>query len=131
MNVVLWIIQVLLAVVFVFAGGMKLIASPEQFQQGPVQFPTLFIRFIGLAEFAGGLGLVLPGLFRIKPELTPLAALGLLIIMGGAVTVTWRSGQYGPAIFSAIIGLLLALVAYMRWRRLPHASRSLQQASAM
>lgn len=118
MNIVLWILQVLLALMFLFAGGTKFYFSAEQMAAmsppNAVVFPGLFIKFIGLCELLGALGLVLPGLLRIRRGLTPLAALGLLIIMIGAVVV----GIMGTGVVSAIpvmvIALLIALVAYGR-----------------
>ena len=79
MNIVLWIIQILLALLFLFAGGTKLVLSAEQMQSmaspNQVNLPILFIRFLGVVEVLGALGLVLPGLLRIKKGLTPLAAI--------------------------------------------------------
>src|SRR5215213_1915554 len=91
-NAILWTVQALLALLFVFAGGMKLVAPPEMLK-GPVEFPVPFLRFIGLCELAGGLGLVLPGLLRIRTGLTPLAAAGLVIIMVGATATTLIGGM--------------------------------------
>jgi hypothetical protein len=71
----------------------------------------------------GALGLVLPGLLRIKPWLTPLAAAGLAVVMVGAVAVTLASGDDAPAIFPLVVGLLVAFVAYGRWRLVPHPER--------
>lgn len=121
MTYVLWILQILLALLFVFAGGSKLVMSLETMaeyarQSGQTPLPGLLTRFIGLAELLGGLGLVLPGLFRIKQGLTPVAALGLAIIMVGAVVITVSSGQTGAAVFPGVIGLLCLFVAYGRWR---------------
>ncbi len=65
LNVLLWVVQVLLSILFVFAGGMKLVV-PIEALAGPVALPGLFLRFIGVAELLGGLGLVLPGLLRIR-----------------------------------------------------------------
>jgi len=80
MNIVLWIIQALLALLFLFTGGMKLVLSIEQIQAmgspNQIVLPALLVRFIGLCEVLGALGLILPGLFRIRPGLTPLAAVG-------------------------------------------------------
>jgi uncharacterized membrane protein YphA (DoxX/SURF4 family) len=129
MNVLLWIVQALLAALFLFTGGMKLVLPLEQ-MKGPVELPGLFLRFIGIAEVAGGLGLILPGIFRIKTELTPLAALGLLVIMVGATAITLKGGMVGPALFPLATGILLAFIAYWRWRRLPHPSRSVPQVNA-
>src|ERR1043165_3317314 len=78
LNIALWIVQVLLALLFIWGGGMKLVMTMEQ-MKGPVPLPEAFMRFIGVAELLGGLGLLLPSLLRIKPGLTPLAAAGLVI----------------------------------------------------
>jgi DoxX-like family len=118
MTYALWSIQILLALLFVFAGGMKLVMSPEQ-MTGPVALPVWFLRFIGVAEMLGGLGLILPGLFRIRTSLTPVAATGLVVIMIGAIVLTLIGGMLGPALISLIVGLLAAFVAYGRWRLAP------------
>jgi uncharacterized membrane protein len=85
MNIALWIIQVLLALVFIFSGGMKLVISPEVLQSmgspNQIRLPGLLIQFVGVCEVLGALGLILPGLLRIKTGLTPLAAAGLVILM--------------------------------------------------
>lgn len=114
----LWTIQSLLAVLFLFAGGMKLIV-PVEMLKGPVAFPELFIRFIGVCEFLGGLGVILPAALRIKTELTPLAAAGLVIIMIGATVTTIVGGAVAPALFPAFVGVLAATVAYARWCVVP------------
>ncbi|MBK8316128.1 MAG: DoxX family protein [Acidobacteria bacterium] len=101
----LWIIQVILALIFLFAGSMKLIVPIEE-MKGPVQLPGLFLRFIGVCEVLGGIGLVLPGLLRIRPGLTPLAAAGLVIIMIGATVTTIMGGQAAIAILPFAVGVL-------------------------
>jgi hypothetical protein len=118
MNVALWIVQGLLAAVFLFAGGMKLVLPLEDLK-GPVEVPGAFLRFIGVAEVLGAIGLILPSLLRIRPGLTPLAAAGLVIIMIGATVLTLAVGQVGPALISLVVGLLAAFVAYGRWRLAP------------
>lgn len=128
MNVVLWIIQVLLALLFLFAGGTKLVLPLETLaemsrQSGQTPLPGLFVRFLGVVEVLGALGLILPGLLRIRPGLTPLAAAGLVIIMIGATVLTMASGAVGPALFPLVAGLLAAFVAYGRWRLAPHRAR--------
>lgn len=115
LNVALWIVQVLLAALFLFAGGTKLVLPPEALK-GPVALPAWFVRFIGVCEVLGATGLILPRLLRIKPWLTPLAAAGLVIIMVGAVIVTLLGGLIVPALITLIVGLLAAFVAYGRWR---------------
>jgi uncharacterized membrane protein YphA (DoxX/SURF4 family) len=117
-HVTLWTVQVLLALLFLFAGGMKLVASAEA-MQGPINFPLWFLRFIGVCEFAGGLGLVLPGLFRIRTGLTPLAAAGLVVIMIGATVTTIAGGMGAGAAVPFVVGILAATVAYGRTRWVP------------
>jgi uncharacterized membrane protein YphA (DoxX/SURF4 family) len=115
MNTVLWIIQALLAALFVFAGGAKLIMPIEEMTaQMPIALPGWFLRFTGVAELLGGIGLVLPWLTRIKPNLTSLAAAGLVIIMIGATVVTLMTGQIAFALFPFVTGILCAFVAYER-----------------
>ncbi|MGH8650481.1 MAG: DoxX family protein, partial [Burkholderiales bacterium] len=92
MTSVLWIVQALLALLFLFAGGMKLVLPIEEMTK-EMPMPGLFLRFIGVAEVLGALGLILPGLLRIRPGLTPLAAAGLLIIMIGATVITLAGGD--------------------------------------
>ena len=119
MTYALWIVQGLLALLFLWAGGMKLLLPLEQLT-GPIPLPGLFMRFIGVAEVLGGIGLVLPGLLRIRPGLTPLAAAGLVIIMIGATVLTLGSGDVAMALIPLVVGLLSAFVAYGRWRLAPH-----------
>lgn len=113
-NRVLWTAQILVALLFLFAGSMKFIMPPEKMQQGPLVLPLGLIYFVGVCEILGGLGLVLPGLFRIRTDLTPLAAAGLTIIMIGAATLTTLSMGIAPAIFPAVVGVITASIAYNR-----------------
>ena len=118
MNVALWIIQVLLAALFIFGGGMKLVLPLEKLT-GPVALPGLFLRFIGVCELLGGLGLILPSLLRIRPGLTPLAAVGLVIIMIGATWITISTGDVATAVVPFVVGILAAFIAYGRSRLAP------------
>lgn len=125
MNILLWIIQILLALLFLFAGGTKFYFTIEQMRSmgspNQILLPGLFIRFIGVCEILGALGLVLPGLLRIKPYLTALAALGLTIIMIGAFIIVAMGDGIGPALPTLVIGLLCAFVAYGRTKLRPFA----------
>ena len=116
-NVTLWVIQGLLAALFLFAGSMKLIL-PVEAMAGPVALPGWFLRFIGVAEVAGAIGLILPWLTRIRPRLTPVAASGLVIIMSGATVITVIGGPAATAVVPFVAGLLAATVAYARWQTL-------------
>ena len=117
----LWVGQGVLAGLFLFAGGFKLTAPAEMMAEGPVVLPVLFLRFIGLCEVFGAMGLILPGVFRMHRELTPLAASGLVIIMIGASLLTAIGGQPAPAAFPLAIGIALATIARGRWHRLQSA----------
>jgi len=117
----LWTAQALLAALFLFAGVMKLIL-PVQVLTAQSPLSGSFLRFIGVCETLGALGLILPGLLHIRTGLTPLAATGLTIIMIGAVSVTVATMGIAPAVFPLVVGLLTTIVAYGRWRRVPLAS---------
>lgn len=123
MAYALWIVQVLLALLFLFGGVAKLVL-PSEALKGPVELPVLFLRFIGVCEVLGGLGLILPGLLRIRPGLTPLAAAGLVIIMIGATVVNFVGVGVAGALITVAVGLLAAFVAYSRWKVIPHRGRS-------
>jgi DoxX-like family len=118
LNVVLWIIQGLLCLLFLFAGGVKLVI-PVAAMAKQLGLAGWFLRFIAVAEVLGGLGMVLPGITRIRTGLTPLAASGLVIIMIGA---TWLSATHGTVLsglFPFVVGVLAAFVAYGRWKLAP------------
>ncbi len=117
-SVVLWVVQVLLAALFLFAGGAKLVMSAEQ-MQGPINLPLGFLRFIGTCEVLGALGLILPGLLRNRTWLTPLAASGLVVIMIGATVLTAVGMGVGLALMPFTAGALAAWVTYSRWRVVP------------
>ena len=126
MNYVLWIVQGLLALIFLFTGGTKLILPIEVLtEQTPL--PGLFVRFLGVAEVLGAIGLILPGLLRIWPVLTPLAASGLVIIMIGATVLTLVGVVpvgAAMALIPLVVGILSAFVTYGRWRLVPLHRRS-------
>ena len=133
MTYALWIVQGLLALVFLFSGGMKLVLPIEVLtEQTPL--PGLFVRVLGVAEVLGAIGLILPGLLRIWPVLTPLAASGLVIIVTGATVLTLVGVVpvgAAMALIPLVVGILSAFVTYGRWRLVPlhgRSSRARQQA---
>lgn len=119
MNRLLWIIQAVLAALFLFAGGMKLVLPIEAMTK-EILLPGWFLRFIGVAEILGAIGLVLPWLLNIKRVLTPVAACGLIIIMSGATVITFQTGGLRAAVTPFVVGILLSLVAGGRWSVLRH-----------
>jgi hypothetical protein len=122
-NVALWAVQGTLAALFLFAGGMKLVLPIDQ-MAGPVSLPAWFLRFIGVAEVAGAIGLLLPAALRIQPALTPLAAAALTVLMVGATTLTVATMPVSMAVVPFVTGALAAWVAYARYRVAPIAPRT-------
>ncbi len=115
MNILLWIVQVLLALLFLMSGVTKfLMPYADMVKDSPVKFPYAFFLFIGVCEILGGIGLVMPWLTKIKPGLTPLAAALLVIIMIGAVVVTAMGPAAAMAVVPAVAGLLCVFVAWGR-----------------
>jgi hypothetical protein len=112
-NGTLWVAQGLAAALFLFAGVMKLVLPIEQ-MAGPVALPGFFLRFIGVAEVLGAVGLVLPGALRIHTELTSVAAAGLVVIMVGATALTAMTGSAAAALFPFVVGVCLASIGYGR-----------------
>jgi hypothetical protein len=119
MTYALWIVQVLLALHFLLMGEMKLVL-PLEALKGPVMLPGLFLRFTGVAEVLGAIGLILAWLLCIRPGLTPLAAAGLVTIVMGGTALTLSGGDVAPPLIPLVVGLLSAFVAYGRWRRTSH-----------
>ena len=125
MNIALWIAQALLAAIFLFAGGMKLVIPIEEMtKQMPIPLPGWFLRFTGIVEVLGAIGVILPSLLRIRPALTPLAATGLVIVMIGATVYTLAAGDFASAPIPLVVGILAAFVAYGRRRLTPPSTRS-------
>jgi len=118
MNKLLWGIQIFLALLFLFSGGEKLVVSTAQLTS-QTTIPAPFLRGIGVLEILGGLGLVLPGMLRIRTDLTLWAATGLTVIMIGAVVVTLQTMKAAVALVPFVTGALALFVAYGRWQLAP------------
>ena len=114
LNIALWIVQGLLAAVFLLAGSLKLILPIDE-AASQMHLPVLFLKFVAVCEILGAVGLILPRLLNIRPGLTSLAAAGLVIIMAGATVVSAQTGPLPLALPPFLTGLLAAFVAYSRW----------------
>jgi uncharacterized membrane protein YphA (DoxX/SURF4 family) len=123
MNVVLWVLQVLLALVFLAHGWMMLFPSPEIAAQMNANMPRWFSLFIGVAEIAAFLGLLLPGATRIMPFLVTWAAVGIMIIMVSASGWHAVRGEYSGTAITFVLLLMAAFLAYGRWRLRPIPAR--------
>lgn len=117
LNLILWIIQGLLAVMFVMAGVMKAF----QYERAKTTLPWVkdvskgLVTFIGISELLGGVGLVLPMLTGILPWLTPLAAAGLAVVMVLGAIFHAQRGEFPVIAFNVILVALAVFVAYARW----------------
>lgn len=117
MNIGLWGVQVILALMFLMAGVTK----GFQYDRAKASLPWVkdvskgLVTFIGISELLGGLGLLLPALTGFLPWLTPLAAVGIAIIMVLAAGFHARRGEYQGIVFNLVLLALAVLVAYGRW----------------
>jgi hypothetical protein len=126
LHVGLWIAQVLAGLAFTMAGAMKSTTPIEQLaakMTWVLHFPAPMVRFIGISELLGGLGLILPSALRIQPKLTVLAALGLVILMVGAAGTHVVLGEAQMMMPSLVLGALAAFVAWGRSKKAPIAPR--------
>jgi len=126
LHVSLWAVQVLLALAFGMAGLMKStqpIAELAEKMVWPGVLPAALVRFIGVSELLGAIGLILPSATRVKPGLTVLAALGLTTVMLLAIVFHISRGEFGNLIFNVVLGALAAFVAWGRAKKAPIAPR--------
>ena len=124
MNMVLWVLQALLALAF-FAHGCLLLFPPASIvAQMNASLPRWFQLFIGVAEILAAVGLTLPGLTRIQPWLVSAAAAGLMIVMICATVFHLARGEVTSAITTVVLLAMATFVAYMRWQVAPIQSRS-------
>jgi putative oxidoreductase len=130
-GIILWILQVLLAIMFLWHGYLFVAPPPELIEVMNAQFAPWFRVFLGTAEILAAIGLVLPSLTRILPWLTPLAATGLMIITISASFFHISKGEAGIAITTTILFILVSFVAYMRWKVYPIAIRNSTTASIL
>lgn len=119
MNIVLWILQALLAAVF-FGAGLTKIAKPKEELVAPMgewvnSFPAPGLNFLGLVEVLGAVGLIVPPLVGVAPVLSPLAAVGIVAIMVGAIVAHARDSAGAKIAMNIVLGVLAAVVAWGRF----------------
>lgn len=121
-NILLWIDQILLGTTLIWAAFIKLVQPIEQVQ---IMWPwteevsPAFIKLTGILDVAGGLGVLFPALLRFKPMLTPIAALGVVLLMISACIFHLSRGEASQIGFNVVFGILAAYVAYGRWKLSP------------
>jgi uncharacterized membrane protein YphA (DoxX/SURF4 family) len=121
-TIVLWCLQIVLATLFLFSGTAKLVMSAAVLTKGS-PFSATFLRFIGVCEIVGAVGLVVPSLTRIKPMLTPIAAGCLAVIMIGATVTTAQTMGMKVAALPFVCLILVVFVAIGRSSLAPIAAR--------
>ncbi len=122
MGIALWVVQVLVAAAFLISGATKLSQPKEKLLKNMAwveDFSQQKVRLIGALEVLGAIGVVVPALTGILPWLTPLAALGLVLLMIGAALTHLRRTEYGNVAVNALLLILAAFVAYGRFFVLP------------
>jgi uncharacterized membrane protein len=126
MNIVLWILQILLGVYFVFVGVNHFIIPPglPAAMSWMYELSTELHIFSGTAEILGGLGLILPAVTKIQTRLVPLAASGLVLVMIGAMAWHIQRGEYSNIFMNFILAALVGFVAYGRWKLVPLQDRN-------
>ena len=125
MNILLWVVQVLLAVAFLAHGWLFLAPPPDIAEQMNASLPRWFQLFLGVAEVSAGVGLTLPGLTRIQPWLVTWAAVGIMIVMVSATVLHLVRGEMTSAAITLVLLAMATFVAYMRHRVLPiHVRRA-------
>jgi hypothetical protein len=125
MNVLLWVLQVLLALAF-FAHGCLFLFPPAAIaEQMNASLPRWFQLFLGVAEIFAAVGLTLPGIARIQPWLVSCAAAGIMIVMVCATIYHIARGEASSAVVTVVLLAMATFVAYMRWRVAPIQPRRL------
>ena len=123
MNIVLWVLQVLLAIAFAAHGWLFLSPPADIVEKMNASLPRWFQLFLGVAEELAAIGLILPGVTRTKPWLVPLAAAGIMIVLASATVYHLVRSEMGSAVITLVMFVLATTLAYMRWRVLPIQSR--------
>jgi len=126
LNIILWIAQVLLAGMFLMSGFMKVaqpIAELSKMLPWASEMPTGVVRFIGLSELAGGIGLLLPSILRIKPKLTAWAAVGLVVVMAFATVFHISRGETSVIGMNIVLMLIAVFIAWGRFKKVPIAEK--------
>jgi hypothetical protein len=123
MNIVLWVLQVLLALAFFAHGVMFLVPPAAIAEQMNATLPRWFQLFLGVAEILAAVGLTLPGISRIQTWLVPSAAVGIMIVMISATVFHLMRGEISSAVITMVLLMMATFVAYMRWRALPIPAR--------
>ena len=123
MNITLWILQVVLALVFLAHGIMFLVPPPDIAVLMNAMLPRWFQLFLGVMEVLAAVGLTLPGVTRVMPWLVPAAAAGVMIVTAAATILHLSRSEFSSGATTFVLLLMSTFVAYGRWWRMPIAPR--------
>lgn len=123
MNILLWILQALLALAFLAHGIMFLAPPPEIAVQMDAMLPRWFQLFLGVAEVLAAVGLTLPGITRIRPHLIPAAAIGIMVVTVSATVLHLVRSELSSAAITFVLFVMAAFVGHARYRTHPIAPR--------
>jgi putative oxidoreductase len=123
MNILLWVLQVLLALAFFAHGAMFLFPPAAIAEQMNATLPRWFQLFLGVAEILAAVGLIVPALARAQTWLVPAAAAGIMIVMISATVFHLMRGEISSAVITCVLLVMATVVAYMRWKVAPIQAR--------
>lgn len=121
MNIVLWTLQVILALAFLAHGILLLFPPADLVEQMNASMSPAFRTFLGIAEVVAAVGLTIPGMTRIQPWWTQWAAAGIMIVMVAATIYHVMRNEIGSAVTTLVLLAMATYVAYMRWKVKPIA----------
>jgi len=124
MNILLWVLQVLLAIAFFAHGWMFLFPPPEIAVLMNASLPRWFQVFLGIAEVLAAIGLTLPGVTRIKPWLVPAAAFGIMMVLGSATVYHFVRAEISSGVITLVMFVMATALAYLRWKVAPIRPRA-------
>jgi DoxX-like family len=129
MRTAVWIVSALLALAFLFIGGIKVVMPAAEMASASQGVPVVLLKIAGFAEVLGALGIILPAATRILPVLAPIAAAGLALTMIGATIINIAIGAYPLVMQTVLLGLLAGFVAWARFGPAAIAPRGTQEST--
>jgi hypothetical protein len=126
LHIALWVVQILVAITLLWASAVKLfqpVGEVAAMWPWAGEVPVAVLKLTGVVDLLGGLGLILPALLRIQPRLTPIAAVGIVVLMFCASAFHISRGEGSQIGFNVLFAALSAFVAWGRWRKAPIAPK--------
>ncbi|RYE25336.1 MAG: DoxX family protein [Sphingobacteriaceae bacterium] len=122
LHITIWVVQIVLAASFIWAAGMKLFSPVSQLAAmwpWVAEVPGSLVKFTGVIDLLGAIGLILPSVLRIRPKLTPIAALAVIVLMVCASIFHITRGETSVIGANLVFGIMAAFVAWGRFSKAP------------